>query len=203
MSTPSAPRSENVIWERSDIARQERWAAIGQRGATIWLTGLPASGKSTLAKALEADLIKGGRLAYRLEGDNLRHGLCGDLGFSAEDREENVRRTAHVARLMADAGAVTIVALVSPFQASRDAARAMHEADGLRFVEVFVDTPLEECERRDPKGLYAKARAGELQRMTGVDAAYEPAPGAELRLRPPWTVAEAVGWVLDLVAADT
>ncbi|HYH58852.1 MAG TPA: adenylyl-sulfate kinase [Thermoleophilaceae bacterium] len=203
MSAPSAPRSENVVWERSEIGRQERWAAIGQRGATIWLTGLPASGKSTLAKALEVDLINRGRLAYRLEGDNLRHGLCGDLGFSAGDREENVRRTAHVARLMADAGAVVIVALVSPFQASRDAARAMHEADGLRFVEVFVDTPLEECERRDPKGLYAKARAGELKRMTGIDGAYEPAPAAELRLRPPWTVAEAVGWVLDLVAAET
>jgi len=193
------PISDNVVWERGRVARSKRTATVGQQGATVWLTGLPASGKSTLAKALEESLIDSGVSAYRLDGDNLRHGLCGDLGFSDGDREENVRRTGHVARILADAGVVAIVALVSPFQASRAAARAMHEADGLRFIEVFVDTPLEECERRDPKGLYAKARAGELDGMTGIDSVYEPADGADLHLGPPWTPAEAVLEIAELL----
>ena len=179
--------SDNVVWERGGVARAQRTATLGQRGATVWLTGLPASGKSTLAKALEESLIESGVSAYCLDGDNLRHGLCGDLGFSDEDREENVRRTGHVARILADAGVVAIVALVSPFQASRAAARAMHETEGLPFFEIFVDTPLEECERRDPKGLYAKARAGALDGMTGIDSVYEPAEGADLHFSPPWT----------------
>jgi len=193
------PISDNVVWERGRVARSKRTATVGQQGATVWLTGLPASGKSTLAKALEESLIDSGVSAYRLDGDNLRHGLCGDLGFSDGDREENVRRTGHVARILADAGVVAIVALVSPFQASRAAARAMHEADGLRFIEVFVDTPLEECERRDPKGLYARARAGELDGMTGVSGAYEPADGADLRLAPPWTSEDAVMRIASLM----
>ena len=184
MSGDGSPVSDNVIWERGRVARTRRFEVVGQMGATVWLTGLPASGKSTLAKALEMLLIDAGHPAYRLDGDNLRHGLCGDLGFSAEDREENIRRTGHVARILADAGTIAIVALVSPFAASRDAARAMHEADGLRFIEVFVDTPLEECERRDPKGLYAKSRAGELQGMTGIDGAYEPASRSGPATRP-------------------
>lgn len=199
MSADRHPVSDNVAWEFGGADRAQRARAVGQQGATIWLTGLPASGKSTLAKALEQLLVAGGHPAYRLDGDNLRHGLCGDLGFSAGDREENVRRTAHVARILADAGLIAIVALVSPFKASRDAARAMHEAEQLRFVEVFIDTPLEECERRDPKGLYARARAGEIAGMTGIDSPYEPPATAELRLAPPWAAEAAARQVRALL----
>lgn len=192
----TAPKSDNVVWERTVVTREQRWRATGQQGATIWLTGLPASGKSTLAGALEHGLIEMGRQAYRLDGDNLRHGLCGDLGFSAEDRDENIRRTAHAARLLADAGVIAIVALVSPFEASRQAARRLHEDDGLRFFEIFIDTPLDVCEQRDPKGLYARARAGEIQGMTGVDDAYEPAATPDLHLTPPWDPAATVDRVI-------
>jgi adenylyl-sulfate kinase len=174
--------SANVTWHEGAVDRAERWQALGTRGATLWFTGLPASGKSTVAAAVEARLVREGRAAYRLDGDNLRHGVCGDLGFSAEDREENVRRTAEVARLLADSGTVAIVSVVSPFAAGRRAARALHERDGLPFVEIFVNTPVEECMRRDPKGLYKRAAAGELSGMTGVDAPYEEpqAPDVEL-----------------------
>jgi len=194
--------SDNVVWERGRVARAKRTEVIGMQGATVWLTGLPASGKSTLAKALEETLINAGQPAYRLDGDNLRHGLCGDLGFSPEDREENIRRTSHVARILADAGTVAIVALVSPFQAGRDAARALHEADGLPFVEIFLDTPLDECERRDPKGLYAKARAGNLAGMTGIDGAYEAATSPDLRLVPPWSPDEVAQQLSERLTAE-
>lgn len=150
--------------------------ARGLPGATVWLTGLSGSGKSTVAVALEQQLVAAGRAAYRLDGDNLRLGLNADLGFSSEDRTENVRRVGEVAALFADAGVVAIVPVISPFRAGRDEVRARHVAAGLRFVEVFVDTPLAECERRDPKGLYARARAGELRGFTGIDHPYE-APG--------------------------
>jgi adenylyl-sulfate kinase len=175
-------KSVDTRWHDGAVTAQERAAALGFTGATVWLTGLPASGKSTLAVEIEALLVGAGRPALRLDGDNLRHGLNGDLGFSAEDRAENVRRTAHVARLMADAGTVAIVSLVSPFAADRDQARRLVEAEGLPFFEVWVSTPVEECARRDPKGLYAKARAGELPGFTGVDAPYEApaAPDVEL-----------------------
>jgi adenylyl-sulfate kinase len=174
--------SANVTWQEGAVERAQRWDALGQRGATVWFTGLPASGKSTLAAAVEARLLRGGRAAYRLDGDNLRHGVCGDLGFGAEDRNQNVRRTAEVARLFADAGLVALVSVVSPYAAGRRAARELHERDGLRFVEVYVNTPLDECVRRDPKGLYARALAGELRDFTGVDAPYEApvSPDAEL-----------------------
>lgn len=201
MATPDGPvqRSENVTWQGGGVAGPER---PGRRGATVWLTGLPASGKSTIAGALERHLVRSGRPAYRLDGDNLRHGLNGDLGFSAADRTENVRRTAHVARMFADAGLVAIVALISPSREGRAAARALHAAHGLAFLEVFVDTPLEVCERRDPKGLYAKARAGRIAGMTGVDDPYEPPEGPELRIattatRPP----EAVELLVRALAA--
>jgi bifunctional enzyme CysN/CysC len=143
------------------------------RGVTVWLTGLSGSGKSTVAAALSTRLVADGRLTYALDGDNLRHGLNGDLGFSSDDRVENVRRVAEVARLFADAGVVTLVPVISPYRAGRDHARALHEEAGLPFVEVFVDAPLDVCEARDPKGLYAKARAGELTGFTGVDDPYE------------------------------
>jgi adenylyl-sulfate kinase len=167
-------RSSNVVWQQGLLDRAQRWGALGHPGATVWMTGLPASGKSTVAAAVEARLVGEGRPAYVLDGDNLRHGLNGDLGFSAEDRAENVRRTAEVAALCADAGVVVLVALVSPYRADRAAARAVHERLELPFVEVHVATSLEECERRDPKGLYARARAGELKHLTGVDDPYEP-----------------------------
>jgi bifunctional enzyme CysN/CysC len=167
------PASPNVVWDQAGATREERAARLGRRGATIWFTGLPASGKSTIAGALEERLLEAGIPAYRLDGDNLRHGLNADLGFSSEDRAENVRRTAHAARLLADAGVLTLVSLVSPYAADRENARRVHEQAGLEFVEVFVDTPVEECELRDPKGLYARARAGEITGMTGVDDPYE------------------------------
>ena len=174
----------------------------GGEGLTVWLTGLSGSGKSTIAVAVEAALLERGRHAYLLDGDNLRHGLNGNLGFSAEDRAENVRRVGEVSKLLADAGIVTLVSLVSPYVADRDRVRAMHEDVGLRFVEVFVDTPLEECERRDPKGLYAKARAGELKGMTGIDDPYEAPPSPELTLRPAeQSVEQAVAAVLAVLAA--
>jgi adenylyl-sulfate kinase len=175
--------SSNVTWHASVVERTQRWETLGHRGATVWFTGLPGSGKSTISAAVEERLVRERRPAYRLDGDNLRHGVCGDLGFSAEDRDTNVHRAAEVARLFADAGLIAVVSLVSPYEHARRAARELHERDGLRFVEVFVDTPLEECERRDPKGLYAKARAGELRGFTGVDDPYEPPSNADVVLR--------------------
>ncbi len=197
-------RSENVTWQSDGVAGPER---PGQRGATVWLTGLPAAGKTTIAGALERHLVAAGRPAYRLDGDNLRHGLSGDLGFSAADRAENVRRTAHVARMFADAGLVAIVALISPSREGRAAARALHAGCGLPFLEVFVDTPLEVCERRDPKGLYAKARAGEIDGLTGVDDPYEPPADPELRIvttttQPPEAVELLVRALAALDAAE-
>jgi len=174
--------SANVVWHESEVPRDERWAAADVRGATVWLTGLSGSGKSTVASALTTMLTERGVLTYTLDGDNLRHGLNGDLGFSAEDRVENVRRVGEVARLFADAGVVALVPLISPYRAGRDHARALHEAAGLVFLEVFVDTPIEVCEQRDSKGLYAKARAGELKGFTGIDDPYEPPLHPELTL---------------------
>ena len=177
-------RSPNVVWDRAGMTSERRAQALGRRGATLWFTGLPSSGKSTIAAALEDRLIQAGIPAYRLDGDNLRHGLNADLGFSALDRAENVRRTAHVARLLADAGVIAIPSLVSPYQSDRELARTAHDDEGIEFVEVFVDTPLEECERRDPKGLYAKARAGELTGFTGVDDPYERPESPDVVLEP-------------------
>jgi bifunctional enzyme CysN/CysC len=182
--TGATVRATNVTWSPGSLDREQRWSALRTRGATIWFTGLPASGKSTIAAALEERLVVDGHSAYRLDGDNLRHGLNENLGFSAEDRAENVRRTAHAARLLADAGTISVVSLVSPYAADREAARQAHESAGLEFIEIFVDTPVEECERRDPKGLYAKARAGEITGMTGVDDPYEAPEAPDLVLRP-------------------
>jgi bifunctional enzyme CysN/CysC len=151
-----------------------------RRGATLWLTGLPAAGKSTLAATIETCLIDAGRPAYVLDGDVLRLGLNADLTFSAAARDENVRRTAHVAALLGDAGVIAIVALVSPYRRARLGARQLHEANALPFIEVFVDTPVSECEARDPKGLYARARRGLLTGLTGFDEAYEPPTNPEV-----------------------
>jgi bifunctional enzyme CysN/CysC len=195
--------SANVVWHESEVPREERWRATGAHGATVWLTGLSGSGKSTVASALTTMLTGRGVLTYTLDGDNLRHGLNGDLGFSAEDRNENVRRVGEVARLFADAGVVALVPLISPYRAGRDHARALHAAAGLPFFEVFVDTPIEVCEQRDPKGLYAKARAGELKGFTGIDDPYEAPLAPELTLAGGRTPAPdaAVGIALLLVGS--
>jgi bifunctional enzyme CysN/CysC len=172
--------SQNVTWHPGHVARAERPSL----GATVWFTGLSGSGKSTVAAACERALVDAGRPAYVLDGDNLRLGLNGDLGFSADDRAENVRRVGHVARLLADAGVVALVPLISPYRVDRDRVRALHVEAELPFLEVFVDTPIELCEQRDPKGLYAKARAGEITGFTGIDDPYEPPVAPELVLRP-------------------
>ena len=172
--------SPNVTWHAGQLTPSERWSALGRPGATLWLTGLPSSGKSTVAAAAEAELVRSGRHALRLDGDNLRHGLNANLGFAPEDRAENVRRTAHAAALLAEAGVVAVTSLVSPYAADRDAARQLHAERGLPFYEIHVATPLAECERRDPKGLYARARAGELTGMTGIDDPYEAPTAPEL-----------------------
>jgi bifunctional enzyme CysN/CysC len=155
------------------MTRHRRWELLGRAGATVWFTGLPGAGKSTVADAVEERLLLDGHPALLLDGDNLRHGLNGDLSFDEAARRENVRRTAHVARLLAESGTVALVSLVSPYAADREAAAALHAAESLHFIEVFVDAPLELCEHRDPKGLYARARAGELAGLTGVGAPYE------------------------------
>ncbi|ATI32432.1 adenylyl-sulfate kinase [Rhodococcus erythropolis] len=173
-------KESRVVWHSAEVSREERATA----GATVWLTGLSASGKSTIAVELERRLVAAGIPAYRLDGDNLRHGLNADLGFSAEDRAENVRRVGSVAQLFADSGAVAVACLISPYREDRDRVRAAHEAAGLKFVEVYVDTPIEQCEARDPKGMYAKARAGEIKGFTGVDDPYEAPVSAELVIRP-------------------
>jgi adenylyl-sulfate kinase len=194
--------SANVTWQESTLNRARRWNKLGQRGATIWLTGLPAAGKSTIAAAVEERLVDSGRFAYRLDGDNLRHGICGDLGFSREDRESNVWRVGQVARLFADAGTVALVSLVSPYASCRERVRELHERDGLVFVEIFIDTPREECAKRDPKGLYARAQSGELKGLTGVDDPYEPPNAPELVLTPDLCVEEAAEAVLVTLEAQ-
>ena len=182
-SGPERARSPDVTWHSGELTRERRWEALGGGGgATVWFTGLSGSGKSTIAAALEERLVAQGRPAYLLDGDNLRHGLNGDLGFDPAARDENVRRTGEVARLFADAGLVALVSLVSPYAAARDAVRAVHEADGLGFIEVWVSTSPEECARRDPKGLWARSARGELRGLTGVDAPYEPPQQPELEL---------------------
>ncbi len=179
---PGAHTRTDIRWHPSSLDRDYRWSATGQRGATVWFTGLPASGKSTIAVAVERALVEAGQVAYLLDGDNLRHGLSDDLGFSAGDRAENIRRVGHLTRLLADAGVVALASLVSPLKSDREVARTLNNAAKLPFIEVYVCTPREECERRDPKGLYARARAGELKGLTGVDAPYEAPESPDLVL---------------------
>jgi len=177
-------RTPGAVWHPGHVSREDRWSTANRSGATLWFTGLSGSGKSSVAVEVERLLVADGRSAYLLDGDNLRHGLNGDLGFSDDDRTENVRRVGEVARLFADAGVVALVPLISPFRAGRDHARDVHAVAGVPFAEIFIDTPLEVCEQRDPKGLYAQARAGSLTGMTGIDAPYEPPEHPELRLVP-------------------
>jgi adenylylsulfate kinase len=163
----------NIVWHDGEVSSEHRAQVLGHKGCTLWLTGLSGSGKSTIGVALEKALIGRGVLAYRLDGDNVRHGLNSNLGFSADDREENIRRVGEVARLFADAGVVTISSFISPYQRDREQVRKIHSDSGVQFLEVFIDTPLEVCESRDPKGLYKKARAGEIKGFTGIDDPYE------------------------------
>jgi adenylyl-sulfate kinase len=170
--------AENLTRQPGAVGRADRERLLGQLGCVVWMTGLSGSGKSTIARRLERRLIRAGRPTYVLDGDNIRQGLSGDLGFSPADRDENIRRSGEVAALFADAGLIAVAAFISPYRAGRRRARAA--APPGRFVEVFIDTPLAECERRDPKGLYRKARAGDLPAFTGIDAPYEPPETPEL-----------------------
>ena len=172
----------NITWHEGHVDRAQRNQLLKQRGVTIWFTGLPSSGKSTIAFTLEHALVERGHLAYVLDGDNIRHGLNKNLGFSPEDRNENIRRIGEVAKLFADAGVLTCTSFISPYRVDRDQARQIHADAGLPFVEVFVQTPIELCEQRDPKGLYKKARAGQLKEFTGVSAPYEEPSHPELVL---------------------
>jgi bifunctional enzyme CysN/CysC len=200
---PKSERSPNVRWQGTRLTRERRWESLGHGGATLWFTGLPGAGKSTVAAAVEERLLQVGQPAFLLDGDNLRHGLNGDLGFDEDARSENVRRTAHVARLLAESGTVALVSLVSPYAADRQAAAALHAADDLDFLEIFVDAPLELCEQRDPKGLYARARSGELAGLTGVGAPYEAPSEPDLVLGSrEETVEEEVERVMDLLIAS-
>jgi len=186
------PKSTNITWHEGSVTRAQREKALEQRGVTIWLTGLSGSGKSTIAVAAQGVLHERGHLAYVLDGDNVRHGLNKNLGFSPEDRTENIRRIGEVAKLFTDAGLVTLTSFISPYRADRDAVRAiMGDGD---FLEVFVDASVETCESRDVKGLYAKARAGEIPEFTGISAPYEEPESPELVLDTNrQTVEESVG----------
>jgi bifunctional enzyme CysN/CysC len=192
--------ARNVVPFVGKLDRAQRWGALGTRGATVWFTGLSGSGKSTLASAVEHRLVTSGRPAYRLDGDNLRTGLNEDLGFSRQCREENIRRAAEVAVLFADAGLITLVALISPYAGARRRARELHEEAHIPFFEVYVATPVALCAQRDPKGLYARASAGELAAFTGVDDPYEPPESPELVLPGDAPVPASVDRVLEILA---
>jgi adenylylsulfate kinase len=171
-------KATNITWHGGEVTNKDREQLLDQKGVVIWFTGLSGSGKSTLAHAVEEELFKTGHLIYVLDGDNIRHGLNKNLGFSPEDREENIRRIGEVSKLFADAGVITMTAFISPYRADRDKARELVESG--RFIEVYVKVPLAIAEERDPKGLYKKARAGEIKEFTGIDAPYEEPENAEL-----------------------
>ncbi|ADU70379.1 adenylyl-sulfate kinase [Pantoea sp. At-9b] len=192
-----AQHDENVVWHDHPVTRAEREQQHGHQGVVLWFTGLSGSGKSTVAGALEQALHRAGVSTYLLDGDNVRHGLCRDLGFSDDDRKENIRRVGEVAKLMVDAGLVVLTAFISPHRAERQMVRDLL-ADG-QFVEVFVDTPLAVCEARDPKGLYKKARAGELRNFTGIDSVYEAPETPEIHLDGEQLVTKLTAQLLDLL----
>ena len=195
--------TSDLTFHEGGLTADDRAAATGGRGCTLWLTGLSGSGKSTVAVAVEKALVAHGRAAYRLDGDNVRLGLNAGLTFSADDRAENIRRVGEVAKLFADAGLVCVVCFISPYAADRERVRKLHEAAKLPFFEVFVDCPLEEAERRDPKGLYKKARAGEIASFTGISDPYEAPASPELRLATAEMDLEAeTAAVLDMLAAN-
>ena len=176
-------KATNVHWHDGEISRDDRDRLMNQRGATLWFTGLSGSGKSTIAVALEEALFERGHLSYRLDGDNIRLGINKNLGFSAEDRTENIRRIGEIAKLFVDSSVIALTSFISPYREDRDKVRALHEEAGMPFIEVFVDCSLDEAEKRDPKGLYKKARAGEIKNFTGIDDPYEAPENAEIHLR--------------------
>ena len=193
----------NVVWHEGDVSREDRYTILRQKGATIWFTGLSGSGKSTIAVALERALFSMGKLTYRLDGDNVRLGINKNLGFSGDDRKENIRRIGEVAKLFGDAGTISLSSFISPYKADRDEVRALHEAANLPFVEVHVDCSLNVAEERDPKGLYKKARAGEIKNFTGIDDPYEVPEKPELHLHTDeMTVEEEVERIIEYLVSN-
>ncbi|MDE0753093.1 MAG: adenylyl-sulfate kinase [Woeseiaceae bacterium] len=197
--------STNVTWHDGEISREHRFEILRQKGVTVWFTGLSGSGKSTVAVALEKALFAMGKLSYRLDGDNVRLGINKNLGFSEEDRTENIRRIGEVAKLFGDAGTISLSSFISPYKADRDQVRALHEAANLQFVEVFVDCALSVAEERDPKGLYKKARAGEIKNFTGIDDPYEAPENPEIHLHTDvMSLEEEVAIIIDyLIDSET
>jgi adenylylsulfate kinase len=195
-------KATNVHWHEGEVSRADRERVLGQKGATLWFTGLSGSGKSTVAVAVEKYLNEQGRLAFRLDGDNVRLGINKNLGFSAEDRKENIRRIGEVAKLFVDAGVITLSSFISPYRGDRDDVRKLHEEAGMDFIEIFVDCPLSVAEERDPKGLYKKARAGQIKNFTGIDDPYEAPNKPELTLdTASMSLQDEVVAVLDLLKA--
>ena len=176
-------KATNIRWHEGEVTRSDRQRVLGQKGATLWFTGLSASGKSTIAVALDKALNDRKKLAYRLDGDNIRLGINSNLGFSPEDRKENIRRIGEVSKLFVDTGVIVLSSFISPYREDRDFVRKLHDDAGMAFLEIFVDCPLTVVEKRDPKGLYKKARAGEIKNFTGIDAPYEPPLNPELVLK--------------------
>jgi adenylylsulfate kinase len=190
----------NVHWHDGEVSRDDRYRTLGQKGATLWFTGFSGSGKSTVAVALEQALMRRSRLSDRLDGDNIRLGINKNLGFSAADRTENIRRIGEVGKLFADAGIIVLSSFISPYRADRDSVRALHQEGGLDFIEIYVDCPLDEAERRDPKGLYKKARAGQIKNFTGIDDPYEAPNAPELVLKTAeMTLSQEVDAIIELM----
>ena len=195
-------KATNVVWHEGEVSRTDRYRMLGQKGVTLWFTGLSGSGKSTVAVALERELIRRGRICYRLDGDNIRLGINKNLGFTAEDRTENIRRIGEIAKLFVDTGVIALTSFISPYRADREAARALHQQAGMEFIEIYVDCPLAEAERRDPKGLYKKARAGEIKNFTGISDPYEAPEQPDLVLKTAeMSLAEEVQALLSLLEA--
>jgi adenylylsulfate kinase len=191
-------KATNVTWHDGEISQTDRNNLLGQKGATLWFTGLSGSGKSTVAVALEQELFKRGKLSYRLDGDNIRLGINKNLGFSAEDRTENIRRIGEIAKLFVDCGILSLSSFISPYRVDRDTVRALHNSCDMTFIEVFVDCSLDVAESRDPKGLYKKARAGEIKNFTGIDDPYEEPVSPEIHLRTDqMTLEDEVSLIID------
>ncbi len=196
MSGMASRTAENILWQEYEVTKSDRHALNGHRSCVIWMTGLSGSGKSTLANAVSKRLHDMGKRSFVLDGDNIRHGLNKGLGFSEEDRKENIRRISEVAKLFVEAGIITIAAFISPFREDRDRARELFEPD--EFIETYVKCPLEVCEERDPKGLYAKVRSGQITSFTGISSPYEEPLSPEITIESAeWTVKESVDAVID------
>ena len=196
-------KATNVTWQEGQISREDRFEILRQQGATIWFTGLSGSGKSTIAVALEQVLYDMHKLSYRLDGDNVRLGINKNLGFSEQDRKENIRRIGEIAKLFGDAGTIALSSFISPYKADRDEVRHLHETANLTFVEVFVDCSLAVAEERDPKGLYKKARAGEIKNFTGIDDPYEVPTKPEIHLKTDeMTVQQEVSIIIDYLITN-